>query len=425
MNENLENRGWQAMEALLDQEMPVKKRKRKLPFWFFLLFGAGWLLVIFMLQLNLFPIQKKTHQIPLNKPSLSIANSPAELEMECPEEKATFSPQPIDKPNPGNSQVQSLSPIQYKNKAFEVLPPDPQWIFPPLTKQLKPIPVKTKFSPLMISAKDSSNLRVYSLSDVPFLPAQNPHLDFDAIRSIENRFKSNPQWTNFLEGGFFNSDQSLLSGNYLYYQKALLLGPRKRWLIQAGLGWKHQVVTSLSKSSNDDSFESAQNTTLDAAHSSEKDRSSDPTSNPGVFADSLMNESTDSQFDPELSNHAVSLNSPVDLHYASLPIRIGYRWKARWEVQLGASFDLLMAQKHRQSLDGVVLSTNFSGGFSNDNQLPDFNKFNFSVNSALYYRLNPKWSITYRYEHGLSNILKHQSQKAYLRRNALGVRWEF
>lgn len=402
LNDKLEDQGWQAMKNLLDQEMPVRKKRRR-PFllWIFflgVLIGGS---LIGATKWGFIQHPFTNVQIPMNEPSpTSGLNHSAESNSEhCVEEKAS-SPllHPISSvKNDPSGQNKYTAPIQSSRfarlQAFSELPSLRFYVNSPLTK---PLWRKPLFFPIMDS--------VTVVAPLTFGPLVSPTQPLRAL-------VLNPkQWRNVLASGLYFNDSGILTGGSISYSRGRLMGQNQRSMISIGAGLKfHQVEVDFANLNQDAGV------SLDAAAGSGLDNQF------GQQGTNVNQERVAANYDEDIGAYS----EVYQLIYFSVPITYRYHWKSTLSFLVGTHFDFLLS-------DGTTLlpmttneAFNTSVNFSQDSFSPQFNQANLSLQLGAYYRFTPKWSVGIQRQQGLLNLLKNGEEQVFLSRNQLGVRFEF
>lgn len=404
-NDSLENQGWQAMEQLLDQEMPVKQKRRRPIIWFFLLFGIGIVLATGTYFLKHNPETNITHVIPMNEPSLSMNNHPVDLTMEHSKEKAsTFSNasnEPGPKADKNNASRQGNKPeghpIKQDSQQFRNT-----LIQPIAFNAVKEVQRKLP-DPIFLSQDARSKIVQLSL---PFVESLNFQiLSPDSIHPFKAALvpikQSKPsRWTNFLSGQLYLTEIATLSGGGLQVGRGLRIGSKS--MISLGLGWKyHQVQVS-----------------------SEITYTNDPSTFNGGMLDASAGSTEFGQNRAGQSTSIDGLEKVYHLNYIYLPLTFHYKFlpKLEWTTafHLNYRFDGL----NIMDVTDEAITTNFTQATSTEHQ---FNRWQFNGQVGIHYHLGPRWRLGYQYDFGLNNILQKdvRDQEVYILRHALSTRWHF
>ncbi|MGK0389406.1 MAG: hypothetical protein ACI94Y_002146 [Maribacter sp.] len=393
-NEDFINKGWQDMSAILDKEMPVKKKKR-----FFILFSFG-LLSVIALGLTLVPmrnseigldeiiaVQPVVNQlIDINDNSEKIADLNEKINSDVLVDKyektsALKTHSTIEKQN--NTTLIDLSKNSYSNNRNDIvtsinkvdinennLSIKEELLTTPIIKNESSI----NANPSITSIVENESLIINQRSLINYLDpiALNfPLLENDKveeIKKIPNHF--NPKKWNFgIEAGFVFQNKNELGGKIGFVATRHI---NKKWALHTGLEYNAHFIN------------------YGVAESAEAFEVADDQLNNG---DNII----------EMGNYeALYLNNPTKItsHHLRIPILVAYRFHPSLEVNAGIVNDFNVYSRDRNNMlanpsIGLVFPL---ATVAESKTIKPF--YDPQASLGLTYYPIKKWGISLRYDHG-------------------------
>lgn len=453
--EELTDRAWEQMSALLDREMPVRPKRRRRAAWW-------WVLLLALLPLALFllwpePANKDKDEQSVNTPA-PIARQFNDGELPTTTDHtadggnaAVAIPQPrADEPQANAGRHRTLttdstsdtsedyrststpSEQQIRATAGEQTGPDMD-----LENEAQAAPAETESSEYTISSPVSSSDTAMeekivsqpkpgqareSLLPLSNLPMRSPEILTYPLKSPDLPLSRSPKplaidWHLGLSVGTNDG----FDGIFTEGRKTIALGPKARTAIQAGLGLRRTQL-SLYKSSRSDQQELSFDVPLGNAGGGNPDQ------------DPAANELTDAQFDQLLAINKIRLRSLL----VDLPLLFQYRIAPRWSVELGGRASYRINSKwentdrlqntlaQSESLSRINIITNsFRISAGGGNTAIVVNPWQWSATAGITYRLSPHWQWRIQYHHGLNGTFQDNRLDLYDRRLWISAGYRF
>ncbi len=384
-DDSLADKGWQKMELLLDQELPVRNRKRRPLFLLFFVTGA---LAILFLGWNIidFTVDKETNVFPVEVPLLpgsAYGMTSQDNTEDCEEEASSF----VESNRPLQPAFYPKTSITKKSTVFDKTIA----VAPIRTLDFKPFSSKEDYfslpnPDLLLSVQADQS----DPADFPLLSNDlNLLLDYTSSNDSLIAMEVKPsKGVNYLEGGLVMSHPGHVDGATFTWNRGLKVGQKADWRIDLGIGWKYQNVNLREQMTVQES----------ASPSMDLDTPS------GGFSQNQSRNAVDSLL------RSQELNG---IHYLTLPVTVSYQLKSRWLFRTGLSADYLLAENFFPDNEDDYTS-------SPQTQIEDLltpNALQLTFHGGVFYRLNPRTSLGYQYDYGLIPFLKNEQQHRFFRQH--------
>lgn len=419
IDKKLTNHAWGEMQKLLDQEMPVAKRRRRFAWWWMAL---GFALVVATGAAAFFLDRSGTEA----QPSAEVAPMVAESTQQ-PEQQAAatgFSEGKMTEARPPNAiSSDTASTAKAKSGAPQMAPtPEPQAaakeasgqeapFFAEKTTESEstPAPVPSEASPVRPELLAPGALGLLAIQPLPIeqqdLPAAN--VEF----ALPHRVVLTAQASAFTAP---NSGARGLGAGLL---ATLPLG-KSRFSIETGLAFNYlqQPLFIVADEGSTD----IDPTTLDPIFQYNDTRI--------TFENSAV-----SNFDAlsEQNQSSIRLKNRLDLYYLRLPVEVSYR-SNRLRATVGMNTGLLLVSSSDFTTGGLLLfnknnrldrSTGGSGIFADLSEKIKVRTLDLAAVGGLGYDLSPTLGIDLRYRLGLTDVLPDNNAKDFNRFVQLSLRY--
>lgn len=396
----LADKGWSAMREMLDREMPVARKKRRVAIWWWATIGLGIFLLI-ALQVAGYSFWSL------------LSPTPPAIQQEKPIEPAAIPPVAEKRPTQGATAqpLADASTLEYPT------PNDQEAISRPLphsTVPQQPIALtlpSQKTTPLFaenaavrkdrdgqqvsqLSKQEIASAKLLHLADLPRIPIKP--LDEKPLASDLSPSAPKKHWifSTGLEAGIFHqawlNQGGWNAGVFTQVQQA-----HSRFHAKAGIRYSQSSVEflvqqiqitgdSLADQSNTD-FPVTQDG-IEAGYSADK---------PGVLFTSLQ-----------------------PRHQIGVPIEMGYRISKKWTVLAGLQANYLISSQRGRYFsedlnaafdpDKAFFYDSVNGAISLRSGSPaprdTYRSFHLALSGGIAYQINPKLSLSLQYRQGLTNL---------------------
>lgn len=440
IDEEFLDQSWANMSAILDQEMPVKKRKRR---FIWLWFGGllALTLVVFAYLNN--PFYNKKEIVPINtnktieteKQKTKVAdNQLIDLKKgNTSKPQISTSTKSTDTPNSVNviNTIKNLTLASTSESTKSIIDSE-AGIFENGSRL--PIETNSPDNSLNKSTKNSNNsiennskIRIEntfnnrkSIADFPPIPNLNfsPFYNKELSLSFPTfPIKKKGNWHFGLYAGkTYPKFGSFRTG--IHAQKVF----NRKWAIYFGLGYARRVA-KISSSGDQTLNTDASTNNLPIGTPETEDTMTSPSASQDPFGTTA---------EPEfIATYSIAYQN---FHYFELPLLVQYQLNARWSLELGGQVGRLYGYRYTNSVDGSsTFNTDLS--FSTLEIVRSSGAFNLDIAAwdiaalgGTAFQLNPQFQIYSNYRMSLNNYLNSSTdatnQKKW-RQIELGVRYYF
>ncbi len=426
-DKNFTDRAWREMHALLDQEMPVKDKKRRFAFWWY----AGGIAVaasLVGLWLINFPQENTAglnENIAIEKTNENTSHSVQKKKQSMIAENTANNKPRIKKSNFNTNKNNGHKIDLNKNKNIALVEkPTPQ-----IATSAQPDKTKGQFDFTKKNKTHNEDLIPKNKNKIPglitFLPVKKIENDNIAKPEIQVGFDSKKRYGLIAQGSAYFRIGNSAGGLGATLLADIPVG-KNNFSIEAGLGYAYisqplSYLIETREDSNSGSGTSLIEAITEVAYSSSTLASFDMSTNnfPGPFLGSRTE-----RFDR------------LDMHYLQLPAMLSYRAK-RMRFSAGAQAGLLLAASGGQ-FDGSIFKR---AGSSTDQFIPigqntvsspesnrnksDLSYFDLSAIVGVGYDFSPKYGLNLSYNTGLVDVIKSNSIKDYNRFFQLSMRYKW
>lgn len=403
---DLLNRAWADMQTRLDAEMPTRRRRGLVVWWWPLgLVASAALFLMFSEVLS---------PVPAARPA-TVTTSPAATVADPAEDCPPGWPAPAARPAPAPAQAAAptASPTQPRALAARLVPPaDLQPTPGPAFRAPEPLTPSQEKPPVSPATASPANRYAGLLATLPNRPlalavSATPNTTWPASPNVDRP----QQWEWLVEGGL-NGRAATPAG----LSAAVLVERRLGAHWSANLGLRYQFLRQ-------------------GMHL--------PT---GRNAADLALESDTLGVSPVVSTEQLLryvANNPFKSHWLEMPLNLGYRLHPRWEVEGGVYLGYLLAgfapSGADLTSDGRVLSPIVNSGSFDFSSAPEANWFldqnerqatipaserwQMGAAAALRYRLTTRWDLQLAYRTGSGSWASPQPFKLQQGFWQVGARW--
>lgn len=423
---------WADMKQLLDQEMPVKKKKRR--FLWIWLFPIGLIAGLSSqywgkgadTPVSSFPISKNQMTQPvasLDKPTEK-TEAPV-LNTKTTTDKVVKSITPADPLLQETKTPKTINPVKPENKhPKEAIVPDAS---KPQSLEKKPLQENSKINGT-IDDKPKSQLQQAAIPNEPpndnstvianetldfpkrmTLPADLlPGLDFSPeytspVLTVPQPKLPSKRWSFGVFGGYVFS-------NNTSWQAGLLSEVRltPRWALQAGLSYTKLYI-------GDQQEQSFQNDLgLSLENDVEIPETADPGQNSPIGMEEEETQGATGGATPPQETVSSTLFEIKNGHYLSLSLSAQYRLSPRWSLQSGVQGNYLLGYSYTlngqsaYSTNTGALAAQESRNFTQPLNLDQLNTFQYSIFGGIGFHINNRLRVFGHYYHGLNHHFKQE-----------------
>lgn len=416
LDQAFEDHGWATMKQLLDQEMPVKrKKKRAWLLWFGLLTGvmiSGMAYATIQWYSDVEPLALMAHHNPFPILGTSDAHesrdsfsdklvTPQEVLPESPKnqtnpianamtptkiQKATTVPPAVFIGKPSNQNTIPAGPEVILKPIFMPKPSVTHWA---LEKIETPTRSTSELFPPI--AKLTTSYLEYGLDNLTasgIEPISQTSFHWSLVSHTVHHFDLN--WQGIELGGQFG----------IRWSKR-----RPRWQINTGLLVQHFRHSG------------EQNVTYQTGNQENRDVMMDP--------------SLDSSFDPVSSPTAVSGAKDTTVlkawnanaNYLTIPVSIQKYWSSRWSTSIGLDLGWRMPEFISDDLEATTSTNQNYNAYEPANQ--NLSSFKMGMRLNVNYRFTPNWGVSAGYQSTLNDLFLEEIWKPKRDYLFLGMKYDF
>jgi len=412
IDEKFTDQAWDEMRKMLDQELPVKRQRRRFAWWWFTLLVGGTLLGGTLLwrsqEQQPEPLQPTQNQPvasatlpPVKEESSDFEATTSALSNEVSEPDQTARIV-AEKPSTFSNTKKPVRSAKLKTKLSSTLPATAPHQF------VAENSIQSSESIAKIEQQkqvENAAYRAFEQNLMPVLPTKTFDRQSQANKAVKPFLKqcqtcnfalqvSALTLPNFTSGG---ASVDFLAEKRLFGEK-LKLG--------VGLGYtylRQPIYTGISYG-----FSSATSDTLGKV----------------IYANA-NNGAADELFDPAFSNFQSQV---LQLHYLQMPVQISYQLTRRFSVNAGGAIGLLLSSKSEYVNNGVLndltnlgrAESKYLAGAAKSN----ITLFDFSLFGGLGCQLTKKASLHLDYVHGVKDVITLNRTNDVNRTLKLGLRYQ-